>query len=82
MPSLEYLRSEIDRMRRQIGRQQKEIQSLRRAGISTASAETLLSRMQATVESLCDQRDQLQCEASKTYASGKPIKGTPARRRV
>ncbi|RQH12460.1 hypothetical protein EHH60_16410 [Bradyrhizobium sp. RP6] len=59
MPTLEYLRSEIEHMRRQIGRQQKEIQSLRRAGLSTASAESLLGRMQAKVDGLCDQRDQL-----------------------
>lgn len=82
MPTLEYLRSEIDRMRRQIGRQQKEIQSLRTAGISTASAETLLGRMQAKVDGLRDQRAQLQHqgEAPKTYAAGKLIKGTPAHR--
>ncbi|MCA1510513.1 hypothetical protein [Bradyrhizobium sp. NBAIM01] len=59
MPTLEYLRSEIEHMRRQIGRQQKEIQSLKRAGLSTASAENLLSRIQAKVDGLCDQRDQL-----------------------
>ncbi|MHC2315183.1 hypothetical protein ACVIHC_002229 [Bradyrhizobium diazoefficiens] len=83
MPSLEYIRAEIDHMRRQIGRQHKEIQSLRRAGISTASAEMLLGRMQAKVEGLCQQRDQLLGEARvKTYASGKRINGTPAHRRM
>jgi hypothetical protein len=85
MPTIQYVRSEIEHMRRQIGRQQKEIQSLRRAGISTASAETLVTRMQAKVEGLCGQRDQLLAEEGlnlKSYASGKRIKGTPAHRRA
>lgn len=59
MPSLDYVRSEIDRMRVQIGRQRNEILQLQRAGISTASAEALLSRMQAKVEQLVVQRDEL-----------------------
>lgn len=57
MPSIEFLRSEIDRMRVQIGRQRKEILQLQRAGIGTASAESLLSRMQAKVDDLVTQRD-------------------------
>ncbi|WP_247904220.1 hypothetical protein [Bradyrhizobium sp. 131] len=82
---LEGIRNEISYMRRQIGRQQTEIQTLRRADISTASAETLLTRMQAKVEGLCGQRDQLLAEEGlnlKSYASGKRIKGTPAHRRA
>ena len=59
MPTLEYLRSEIERMRAQIGRQRKEILQLQRAGVGTASAEALLSRMQAKVDDLCVQRDEL-----------------------
>jgi hypothetical protein len=47
------------RMRTQIQRQRKEIQSLQRAGISTLPAEVLLARMQATVDSLCVNRDRL-----------------------
>jgi hypothetical protein len=46
MPTIEYLRSEIERMRGQIGRQRKEILQLQRAGVGTASAEALLTRMQ------------------------------------
>ena len=57
MPDLSYLRAEIERMRLQIGRQRKEILALQRAGISTLPAEALLARMQATVDSLCGQRD-------------------------
>ena len=59
MPTLEYLRSEIERMRSQIGRQRKEILQLQRAGVGTASAEALLSRMQAKVEDLCTQPDEM-----------------------
>lgn len=59
MPTLEYLRSETERMRGQIGRQRKEILQLQRAGIGTASAESLLGRMQAKVDDLVAQRDEL-----------------------
>lgn len=59
MPTLEFLRSEIERMRVQIGRQRKEILQLQRAGIGTASAEALLSRMQVKVDGLCAQRDEM-----------------------
>ena len=59
MPTLEYLRSEIERMRSQIGRQRKEILQLQRAGIGTAAAEALLARMQAKVDDLCVQRDEM-----------------------
>ena len=50
--------SEINYMRRQLGRQQKEILSLQRANISTASAETLLARMPAKIDDLCAKRDE------------------------
>jgi hypothetical protein len=79
------IRNEISYMRRQIGRQQKEILSLQRAGISTASAESLLARMQAKVDGLCAERDRLlgdQRMAGKSYASGKRINGTPSHRRM
>jgi hypothetical protein len=59
MPTLEYVRSEIERMRTQISRQRKEILQLQRAGIGTASAESLLSRMQAKVDDLVSTREQL-----------------------
>lgn len=42
MPTLEFIRSEIERMRSQIGRQRKEILQLQRASIGTASAEASL----------------------------------------
>ena len=59
MPTLEFIRSEIEHMRAQIGRQRREVLQLQLAGISTASAETLLQRMQGKVEQLCAQRDEL-----------------------
>ena len=59
MPTLEYVRSEIEHMRAQISRQRKEILQLQRAGIGTASAEALLSRMQANVDALVSLRDEM-----------------------
>lgn len=59
MPDLDFLRREIERMRIQMGRQRKEILQLQRAGIGTALAQALLSRMEAKVESLCAERDAL-----------------------
>lgn len=59
MPTLEYLRSEIERMRTQISRQRKEMLQLERAGLGAASAEALLVRMQAKVDQLCAQRDEM-----------------------
>jgi hypothetical protein len=44
---LDHVRSEIEHMRVQVGRQRKEILQLQRAGIGTASAELLLGRMLA-----------------------------------
>lgn len=79
------IRNEISCMRRQIGRQQKEILTLQRAGISTALAEALLSRMRAKVDDLCQQRARLLGEEKvkgPTYQSGKRINGTPANRRM
>jgi hypothetical protein len=59
MPDIHYIRGEIDRMRIQAGRQRKEILQLQRANIPTASAELLLGRMLAKIETLCAQRDEL-----------------------
>lgn len=59
MLDLNQLRREIETMRGQLGRQRKDILTLQRAGIGTASAEALLSRMHARIETLCAQRDAL-----------------------
>jgi len=61
---LDHIRSEIEHMRAQVGRQRKEILQLQCAGISTAAAELLLQRMLAKVEGLCDERDRLKREES------------------
>jgi hypothetical protein len=66
---LYHVRSEIEHMRVQVGRQRKEILQLQRAGISTASAELLLGRVLAKIEDLCAERDRLKKE------EGGPTKG-------
>ena len=50
---LDHVRNEIEHMRVQVGRQRKEILQLQRAGISTASAELLLTRMLAKIDRYC-----------------------------
>lgn len=65
MPDITYIRSEIERMRLQVGRQRKEILTLQRAGIPTGSAEALLERMLETIDGLCVQRDQLKKDLPK-----------------
>jgi hypothetical protein len=59
---LDYVRSEIERMRIQVARQRREILQLQRAGISTGSAEALLQRMLDKIDSLCVERQQLKAE--------------------
>jgi hypothetical protein len=59
---LDYVRSEIERMRTQVGRQRKEILQLQRAGIPTTSAEALLQRMLDKIDGLCAEREKLKAE--------------------
>jgi hypothetical protein len=68
MPALEFIRAEIEHMRLQVGRQRKEILQLQRAGLSTASAELLLGRMLAKIETLCVERDRLKAELPRPEA--------------
>jgi hypothetical protein len=78
---IELLRQEIERRRRQILRQRKEIRDLQRAGIPTKSAEELLARMLSTVDDLCADRDQLVGEQRKKYpGTSKAINGPSERR--
>ncbi|WP_063994357.1 hypothetical protein [Bradyrhizobium sp.] len=56
---LHWVRNEIARMRGQIRAQEREIQMLQRAGVATASAELVLSRMRAKIDDLCRERDAL-----------------------
>ena len=62
MPDIEFLRSEIERMRYQVQRQRGEILQLQRAGIPTTSAEALLDRMLNRIDGLCAERDRLKKE--------------------
>ena len=62
MPDLGFIRSEIERMRVQVGRQRREILQLQKAGISTAAAEALLQRMLDKVDALCAERDRLKAD--------------------
>ena len=57
--TLQFISTEIGRLRLQIRRQQTEVFTLQRSGIGTASAELLLARMQASVNALCMKRDKL-----------------------
>ena len=59
---LDHVRSEIEHMRVRVLRQRREILQLQRAGIATASAELLLTRMQQKIEGLCAERDRLKAE--------------------
>lgn len=83
MSAVEYLRSEIERMRTQVGRQRKEILLLQRAGIGTASAEALLSRMLGKVDDLYAERDR-QVRAAKKVRPMPPasLSGPSANRRM
>jgi hypothetical protein len=62
MFSLNYVRTEIERMRVQVSRQRKEILQLQRSGIPTASAELLLARMHAKIDQLRSERERLKRE--------------------
>ena len=57
--TLQFICAEIERLRLQIRRQQKDVLTLQRSGICAASAELLLARMQASVDALCIKRDKL-----------------------
>jgi hypothetical protein len=61
--NLDYVRNEIARMRVQKRRHENEIEMLKRAGISTALAESLLVRMRAKVDDLCNRRAKLRAVA-------------------
>ena len=79
--NVDYIRSEIEHMRRQILRQRKEIQDLQRAGIHTKSAEELLERMLARADGLCAERDrQVGEQRKKCPGTNKVINGPMERR--
>jgi hypothetical protein len=74
MPDIEYIRSEIERMRIQVHRQRGEIRQRQRAGIPTASAEALLDRMLNKIDGLCAERDRLKKEQPSPF-KGKALGG-------
>lgn len=61
---LEFVRTEIERMRLQVARQRKDILLLENASIPTTSADALLSRMEATLADLRAERDGLKAEVA------------------
>jgi hypothetical protein len=56
---LDWVRTEIARLRVQIRAQEREIEMLRGGGVGTASAELLLVRMRAKIDALCGERESL-----------------------
>ena len=79
--NIDYIRSEIEHMRRQILRQRKEIQDLQRAGILTKSAEELLGRMLAKVDGPCAERDRQVGEQRRKYPGSNKVINGPIERR-
>jgi hypothetical protein len=63
MPDIDFIRAEIEWMRKQVGRQRSEILQLQKAGIPTSSAEALLERMLNTVDDLIGERNRLKAAA-------------------
>jgi hypothetical protein len=78
---LNFIRAEIEHMRRQILRQRKEILDLQRAGIPIKSAEELVARMQAKVEGLCAERDRQVGEQRRKYPGTNKVINGPIERR-
>jgi hypothetical protein len=78
---LEAVRTEIEYMRRQIQRQRKDIRSLKRAAISTKSAEELLARMLSKVDELCAERDREVGEQRRKYPGTNKVINGPIERR-
>jgi hypothetical protein len=56
---LQFIRAEIEKLHLQMRWQPKEVFTLQRSSIGTASAELLLARLQASVDALCIKRDKL-----------------------
>jgi hypothetical protein len=59
MPDINFIRGEIEYMRRQVQRLRCEIRQLQRSGISSTSADALLDRMLIKIDDLCTERDRL-----------------------
>jgi hypothetical protein len=72
---LTHIRSEIELMRVQVGKQRREILQLQRAGISTTAADALLQRMLDKIDTLSAERDRLKLEQA-----GRQVKATGGKR--
>jgi hypothetical protein len=59
MADLASVRAEIDRARKLVDRQRRDILALRRAGISMADAELVLARQLARLDGLIGERNRL-----------------------
>lgn len=64
MRDIGFVRSEIERLRSDVGRRRKEILRLQKVGISTAAADALLQRMLDSIDALCAERDRLKADLS------------------
>ena len=71
---LDHVRSEIETMRVQVGKQRREILQRQRAGISTAAAEALLQRMLDKIDALCAARDRFKLDQA-GHNKGKVLGG-------
>jgi hypothetical protein len=78
MSSIEFIRAEIERMRVQISRQQQDILTLQRSGLSTGLAEVLLDRMRASINGLCAKRDWMQQEERVAAISWRSVATRPS----
>jgi hypothetical protein len=74
MPDINFIRAEIEHMRRQVQRLRGEIRQLQHSGISNNSAEALLDRMLNKIDDLCAERDRLKQEQS-GHNKGKALGG-------
>lgn len=75
MSTLDRIRHELDHMRVQVGRHRREASRLRHAGIDSGATEALIGKIQAKIQELCSERDELR----KIQPS--PTKGRVGRRK-
>jgi hypothetical protein len=69
MPDINFIRAEIEHMRRQVERLRDEISQLQHSGISSVSAEALLDRMLDKIDDVCAERQAQERRASEPSPS-------------
>ena len=62
MPDVNFIRADIEHMRRQVQRLRGDIRKLQHSGIPTTSSDALLDRMLQKIDELCVERDRLKKE--------------------